>query len=613
MRAVASIVMLFGFSVVALLQLIAAVAVLVWVGAQTNPSVGLKVGLPLVLAVGAALVGLGKAIRARPAPMPGLVLDEAHHGWLWGLVRQLADQVGTRAPDEIRLVPDVNAAVSEDARALGLIPGTRRLYLGLPLMLALTVDQLRSVLAHELGHYSGAHTRLGAVAYRGRLAIGHTIGRIGRWNPVGWVFRGYARLYLLVDNAASRRQELEADRASVRVAGPEAAVATLRELPVIGAAWGFYFDRYIAGGWELGFAPDDIFGGFGMLVASRGAELDRLRAEEPRAAKSRWDTHPSIGSRIAVMRATPPTSHPVDGRPATVLLPSIAAAGRALQAEVFAVGDRKVLPWPEFTAATVTTGLQSEADQVFRQVSRLTGATAPSLGDLLALVAAGRLPELARHMYPADTEEEATAHLGELMKLLVVLAAIRSGVAYWLHSWSEPVQLVDRHGNPLDFEPVAKLAMHPHTLPEAQARMRAFGIRAAAASVVERSVTADGAEVIGALTGIKVDGHDHDLILLNRGFVPVPSPKSSGNGADRLRRLLGAGPVEELARRHRFVPYEEVVGVVVGRRAPVRAELHLHGGETVALEQRWGGEKLGKSDDTLLAVLDRLAERAPAV
>jgi Zn-dependent protease with chaperone function len=611
MRAVASIFMLLGFYFVALLQLIAAFAILIWVGMETSAGVGLKVGLPLVFAVGAALVGLWKAMRARPAPMPGLILDEAGHPWLWALVRQLADQVGTRAPDEIRLVPQVNAAVSEDSKALGLIPGTRRLYLGMPLLLALTVDQLRSVLAHELGHYSGAHTRLGAVAYRGRLAIGHTIGRIGRWNPVGWVFRGYARLYLLVDNAASRRQEREADQASVRIAGPEAAISALRELPVIDAAWDFYFDRYIAGGWELGFAPDDIFGGFGMLVAARNAELAKLRAHEPSEEKSRWDTHPSIGSRIAVMRATPPTGHPVDGRPAHILLPSIAAAGLALQAEAFAIGDRKVLPWPEFTAAAITTGLQSDADHVFRAMSRLTGAEAPSLGDLLALVAAGRLPDLARSMCPGGSTEEAMEHFGHLMTMLLTLAAIRSGAAYWLHSWSEPVALVDVHGSKLDFEPIARLAMQPHTLGEAQARMARAGIRAGAASVIERTVTADGSDVIAALTGFKVAGQDHDLIVLNRGLVLIPGGGSS-DGEDRLRRLLSAGPVEDLARLHRFVPFEEVVGVSIGRRVPVRAELRMHNGETLAMEQRWGGEKLGKSDDTLLAVLDSLAERSPA-
>jgi Zn-dependent protease with chaperone function len=609
LRAAASVFMLLGFYFVALLQLVAVLAFLIWVSMEANLGVGVKLGLPMLLAVGATGVGLWRAIRARPEPMHGVVLVEHHHPQLWGLVRQLAAQVGTRAPDEIRLVPEVNAAVSEDSKALGLVGGTRRLYLGLPLLLTLTLDQLRSVLAHELGHYSGSHTRLGAVAYRGRLAIGHTINRIGKWNPVGWVFRGYARLYLLVDNAASRRQELEADRASVRIAGPEAAMSALRELPVIDAAWDFYFDQYVAGGWEAGYAPDDIFGGFAQLAAARHEELARLRAQDPPQRTSRWDTHPSTATRIAVMRATPPAAHPADQRPAAVVLPTIDAAGRALQAEVFDIGDRRVLPWPEFTAAAVTSGLQHNADRLFRSLGRLTGTEAPTLGTLLDLVSAGRLPELARQFCPDGTPAEAVENFAGLMDLVLTLAAIRSGVAYWKHSWSEPVKLVDARGDELDFEPVARLAISPYTLREAWAQMLELGIRPEAAAVIERQATANGSDVIGALASFKVDGQNTDLVLLNRGIVLVPGPKSTDNGEDRLRQLLSSGPIEELAGRHRFVPYEEVVAVTIGRRIPVRAELRLHNGETVSMEQRWTGEKLGKSDDALLAVLDRLAER----
>ncbi|MCZ9338236.1 M48 family metallopeptidase, partial [Streptomyces sp. TRM76130] len=99
---------------------------------------------------------------------PGLPVTEADEPALWRTVRELADQVGTRAPSRIALTPDVNAAVSEDARLLGLLPGPRRLYLGVPLLQGLTEAQLRSVLAHELGHYSNADTRLAALTARGR-------------------------------------------------------------------------------------------------------------------------------------------------------------------------------------------------------------------------------------------------------------------------------------------------------------------------------------------------------------------------------------------------------------------------------------------------------------
>ena len=611
LRAAASVFMLFGFYVVALIQAAAVLALVGWIAAEGHLGAGIKLVLPLLIAVGATFVGMWRAIRTKPEPLHGLIVAPRDAPELWDQVRALAAEVGTRMPDEIRVVPEVNAAVSEDTRLLGLIGGRRRLYLGMPLLQALSVGQLRSVIAHELGHYSGAHTRLGAVAYRGRLTIGHTIGRIGPWNPVGWVFRGYARLYLLVDNAVSRRQELDADRASVRVAGPEVAISALRELPVIDAAWGFYFDRYVAFGWEAGFAPDDFFGGFGQLVAARHEELAKLRDDEPEAHRSRWDTHPSHAERIALMRTAPQVPHPADARPAAMLVPSITTAGIALQREVVDIGSRQVLPWPQFTAAAATAGLQRRADRVFRSLGRLTGIDDPGLAALFDLVAAGRLGELAEEFFPDATGGEVAARFADAMDMLFTLAAIRSGTAYWRHSWSEPVALVDARGAELDFTDLAQLAVSPETLEQARTRLAGAGIRVEAAAIVERRAGAGGSDVVGAMSNLKVDGLHTDLVLLNRGFIFVPAPKSTDNGKDRLHALLASGPIEELATRYRFVPYEEVVAATVSKRAPVmKAEFRTHDGTTVTLEERWTGEQLGETRDALLSVLDRIAERS---
>src|SRR5262245_32358555 len=122
-------------------------------------------------------VAFWKVVRTKPELPNGVRIEPAQGPQLWATVRELADKVGTRAPDEIQLVAEVNAAVVENARWLGLVGGRRFLLLGTPLVQTFTVDQLRSVLAHELGHYSHSHTRLGPLSYRGRLALVHTLQR----------------------------------------------------------------------------------------------------------------------------------------------------------------------------------------------------------------------------------------------------------------------------------------------------------------------------------------------------------------------------------------------------------------------------------------------------
>src|SRR5207249_200161 len=66
----------------------------------------------------------------------------------------------------VLLTDDFNAAAAQRPR-LGIFGWQENyLLLGLPLMLALTPGQFRSVVAHELGHLSGNHGKFGGWIYR---------------------------------------------------------------------------------------------------------------------------------------------------------------------------------------------------------------------------------------------------------------------------------------------------------------------------------------------------------------------------------------------------------------------------------------------------------------
>jgi Zn-dependent protease with chaperone function len=611
-RAAIAAVMLAGFYVLALVMCVATIALGVWVASVANAAIAVKlVGPLLVASVGAVAVALWRTLRAKPEEPSGLPLrpDQAPH--LWQMVHELAGVVRTRMPDEIRIVPEVNAAVVEHSRLLGLIGGRRLLYIGLPLLQVFTLDQLRSVVAHELGHYSGRHTRFAAVAYRGRMAIGGTIGRLGPYNVVGWAFRAYARLYLLVDSAVVRRQELEADQASVLVAGRSAAAGALREVPVLDAAWDFYLSTYVEAGWELGYAPDDLFGGFRALVDARKAELDELRSRAPSRDGSIWDTHPPIPDRIAAIGRTPEPATYRDGRPAALLLPDLAGIGRQLQQATVRVGERTVLPWPQFTAATLAMRLQRQADGIFRSIARTVHAPEVNLPMVLDLIAAGRAGEIAEPLFPDNTRREAASLFAGPLEVLFQLAAVRSGVAGFLHSWSGPATLVAaRNSEPIDLRPLAELALQPNGQYEAQRRLANLGINVQAVGQIVRRADAVGANAVAALANVKVDSIEHDLLVLDNGLVLVANPGDSNHGKQRLQQLLSLGPVAELAARNHFLPYEEVASASVAKRVPLRAELVLHDGRRVALQETWSGEQLTKdSRDVLLKVLDGLGVR----
>lgn len=279
----------------------------------------------------------------------GLPVTEADEPELWRTVRELADQVGTRAPSRIVLTGDMNAAVSEDARLLGLLPGPRALHLGVPLMQGLTEAQLRAVLAHELGHYAGSDTRLAALTHRGRVQLLRTIrnfeeragstearertrqerknaraearGREGReidtgragitYRTLARIHTAYAKLYLRATLADARRQEYAADASSARIAGRDATASALREIPVLEGAFTFYVRCYATLGTDARLLPPhgEVFGGFGRMLSARQLELAGLRSELPTEPTSPYDSHPPVADRVRRIELLP-----ADGR-----------------------------------------------------------------------------------------------------------------------------------------------------------------------------------------------------------------------------------------------------------------------------------------------------------
>ena len=614
-RAALSVLMLLGFYVLALAMVVGLgwLAVLGFQG-DHGPAAAKLAFLTVAVAV-AIVVALWRVATARPEPEQGLALTPQQAPQLWHLVRELSAVAQTRMPDEILLIPIVNAAVSEDTKLLGLVGGRRRLYLGVPLLQALSVAQLRSVLAHELGHYSGRHTRLGAIAYRGRAAILATIGQLSG-NIVGWLLKQYAKLYLLVAAAVNRRQELEADELSVQVAGRAVAQHTLRELPVIEAAWGFYEHRYIDPGWEAGYAPTpgDFFGGFSGLLRARADELAELRQAPPPTEQSRWDSHPSIAVRVAAMDGMPDVPVGADTRYATDLVPMFDSAAEAVAKRAVRFGGRTQLPWDQFTAVAVLVQEQRQADLIYRAAARLAGSATANLGTVFGLVHAGRLGELAAEFFPDATRQEAAARFVAPMTLLLRVAAVRSGVATWRHSWTGSAEFARTDGRPMDLGQVAALAVDPGTLGTAAAQLAGLGVSVEAAVQVDTVATAHGGVVIGGLANVSVNGQPHDVLILDNGLIMRPCPKSTDGGKGRLVDWVRSGSVAELASLSWFLPYEEVAAATVVKKTPIRVDLTLRDGRTVAVHEAWSGDRLTRdSADALHAAVAPYVPEGAAV
>ncbi|MEV6552785.1 M48 family metallopeptidase [Streptomyces sp. NPDC051597] len=429
---------------------------------------------------------------AAPTGTP-LGVTDSQEPALWETVRDVARQVGTRAPDEIVLMEKVNAAVSEDSSLLGLRPGTRRLYLGLPLMIGLDEMQLRAVLAHEMGHYANFDTRLTPLIARGRAQLIRTIAhfhersdkkianerarqekhaakRIAKGRRatkvdtpgLGATYRGmaaiytaYGNFYLRTTHATARSQELAADVASVRVAGRDSAASALREINALVPAFDYYMSAYATLGVGAGLLPrpGQVFGGLRKLLDARAEELGELRRELSTEPASPYDSHPALAERVARIEALPDDGRAGQrARPAVELLADADAALVAVEQAVLTPEARALqrVDWEDLVHQSMTVYVSQGAEEV-RDASAAEGA-GPGLAAVLDTIdadpavrwrMADRLPkpEQAAAATGHADREPARAVVRRALNQLVTVELTACGAARWQLSWSDSATL----------------------------------------------------------------------------------------------------------------------------------------------------------------------------
>ncbi|MER5727786.1 M48 family metalloprotease [Streptomyces sp. NPDC002138] len=496
LRAVRALVLLSGFYLLGfvLLAVLAGIDYAVIASGGHGPNAAKLVIVSLILAF-PVVRGMFMLRTPKGEPMAGLRPTEQQEPRLWATVRELAAAVGTRAPDEIVLTDEVNAAVSEDSRLLGLLPGPRRMYIGLPLMTGLDEMQLRAVLAHELGHYGNADTRFTPLIVRGKAQIERTIAhfheradhtvakerakqekqagkRIAKGKKAkevnttgaGVLYRAMARIYTAYGSffmratlSGFRRQEYAADLAAARIAGRDAYASALRELPALVSAHDLYMGSYATLGVGAGLlpAPGQVFGGFGALLRARGEELAGLREELPERPASPYDSHPPIAARVARIEALPDDGRgAAPTRPALELLASADGALGALEHEVLtteALGLRRA-DWPDLVHESLTLYVAQGAAAIRAAVAAERPGTEGGLGDLLDLIdadpaalwrVADRLPksEEAAAATGRAAREFARPVLRRALNQLVTVELTARGRARWQLSWSDSASL----------------------------------------------------------------------------------------------------------------------------------------------------------------------------
>lgn len=564
-------------------------------GAIDNVALFLLAGLTLGLLLGACVAALLQ-LKAKPFVPKGIPLLRDDAPGLWGTLTELADTVGTRLPDQVWIIAVPNAAVVERRRLLGLLPGRRILLVGFPLLQGLSYQQMRAVLAHEFGHYGRLDGRLTALGYQGHVAVARMLERFPRstLNPLSWLFLGYARMFILTQRLASRRQEYHADKVMGRIAGRAAAQSALRALPLLGDDWDRYLHAYVNAGLVVGLAPDNIFGGFAEMLDARREWF--VTADVPFRPLSHWDTHPPTLDRLWALEATPEVSD-VDDRTALAMVADAALLATRLEVAVFDFGDRRRVPWDTYPLETALALLRESADKAYRSIARSAGQEQGSLELLLALCAGG--------------DEQAVAVIEDEVVSAVLLAAYEAGSLRYTHRWDEVSEFQRQDGSTVDgYELVDDLIeATPEGADRARATLTGLGIDLAAAAGSSRRLSPRGSTIMGALAHVKIDDRLGYLFVTDLGLLFVHcTAKSNDNGKVALLQLMENSPAALAARGGSlWLPYEEFARVEKHRNVPIKATLTLHGGAVHKIAAVYSGYSHRDSHTTILDVMTRHA------
>jgi Zn-dependent protease with chaperone function len=284
------------------LAVLVALALLVVVLALAGPGILLKFLIP----IGALGLLILRSLWVRLDPPEGVEVKRDEQPELFRMIDEVNDEVRGPKVHKVLIDDQPNAAIVQIPRRGGIFGQRNYLLLGLPYMHALSPDEFRAVVAHELGHLSQSHGRFGTWVYRIRTMWWQLLA--GLEEKKHWttgIFRRFFEWYVPRFDAYSfplrRAHEFEADEAAAAAAGPQAAMTALLS-GTLGAR--YLYEQY----WPAIYSraddeqepPRSAFAPMaGELAWARSGEavrevLTQELAREPDVA----DTHPSLAERV---------------------------------------------------------------------------------------------------------------------------------------------------------------------------------------------------------------------------------------------------------------------------------------------------------------------------
>lgn len=261
----------------------------------------------LIFVILIAIWVLLKALWVRFEAPEGYTLKRKECPRLFEEIDRLSKQLKAVRIHRVILDNNLNAAVMQHPR-LGVFGWNRNyLIVGYPLMLTLSPEEMRSVLAHEFGHLSGNHSRFNAWIYRVRLSwlrIMAAFEHAESWGAsmMRKFFNWYSPRFEAYSFALARSNEYEADAIAAELTSPQTAAQALVNVhataPYIDD---HYWKNYFRRADEVAEPPFAPFAGLAHFLNDSPFDREQMKAridEEMQVQTHYANTHPSLRDRL---------------------------------------------------------------------------------------------------------------------------------------------------------------------------------------------------------------------------------------------------------------------------------------------------------------------------
>lgn len=301
-----------GYAVIfgVLFLLIALIAGSVWAALTSTVVLLILVKKKLFIVLALIAWVLIKSLWVRMEPPQGYEIRRDDAPALFHDLDAYRKRLETPRIHAVLLTEEFNASIAQTPR-LGVLGWQRNtLNLGLPLLMALKLDEARAVVGHELGHLSGNHSRFNGWIYRVRMtwyrimysfdqAAGFGTGLLRKF------FDWYAPYFNAYSFALARANEYEADAIAAELTSTHAIASALVNSDIrAGLIDQHFWQQRIAG---ADCQPAPSFRPYSDLQAfCRQHQFDQVelqtRLESALEEKTgHADTHPALKERLAAI------------------------------------------------------------------------------------------------------------------------------------------------------------------------------------------------------------------------------------------------------------------------------------------------------------------------